>query len=343
MKRANLDALARAVIYEGYILYPYRPSVKNRQRWTFGGLYPPDYPEVRCGSERARLQTECLVRGKSEARLRISVRFLHLQARIVGRLAGPLNDAEPAFDPVDELQVDNRRYQTWQEAVEREVELPGRSLAEVAEQPFEHRAGFSDERSWQLLEDDVRPIGVLVRKQETLDLTIRVSAQALGEECWRVRVDVCNQTPLPEESRDAAELRSLASTHVVLEADGAEFVSLADPPPELATAAAECHNDGLWPVLVGEPGARDTMLAAPIILYDYPQIAPESPGDLFDGTEIDEILSLRILTLTDEEKEAARAIDPRAEAMLTRTEALAREQLRTLHGTFRESQEDRHG
>ena len=49
-------------------------------------------------------------------------------------------------------------------------------------------------------------------------------------------------------------------------------------------------------MLVGEEGERDTMLSSPIILYDYPQIAPESPGSLFDGTEIDEILSLRILT-----------------------------------------------
>ena len=85
-----------------------------------------------------------------------------------------------------------------------------------------------------------------------------------------------------------------------------EFVSLLEPPPEFQEAAAACSNVGTWPVLAGEPGQRDTVLSSPIILYDYPQIAPESPGDLFDGTEIDEILSLRILTLTDEEKSAMR-------------------------------------
>ena len=88
-------------------------------------------------------------------------------------------------------------------------------------------------------------------------------------------------------------------------------------------------------VLVGEEGQRDAMLSAPIILYDYPQVAPESPGDLFDGTEIDEILTLRILTLTEEEKRAAAAVDQRARALLERTEALAREQLLRLHGTVR--------
>ena len=77
------------------------------------------------------------------------------------------------------------------------------------------------------------------------------------------------------------------------------------------------------------------MLSSPIILYDYPQIAPESPGDLFDATEIDEILTLRILTLTEDEKRAMSDVDDRARALLERTESLAREQLMGLHGTIR--------
>ncbi|HUC30940.1 MAG TPA: hypothetical protein VMR80_15190, partial [Candidatus Acidoferrum sp.] len=82
-------------------------------------------------------------------------------------------------------------------------------------------------------------------------------------------------------------------------------------------------------------GYRDTMLASPIILYDYPQIAPESAGDLFDGTEIDEILSLRIMTLTDEEKREIRASDDRARQILERTENMPAEQFMKLHGTVR--------
>ena len=87
-------------------------------------------------------------------------------------------------------------------------------------------------------------------------------------------------------------------------------------------------------MLVGE-GQRDTLLSSPIILYDYPQIAPESPGDLFDGTEIDEILSLRILTMTDEEKREMRAVDERARRILERTEALPPEHFMKLHGALR--------
>lgn len=116
--------------------------------------------------------------------------------------------------------------------------------------------------------------------------------------------------------------------------DGA-FVSLLDPPAPWREAAAGCRNVGAWPVLVGEEGQTDTMLSAPIILYDYPQLAPESPGDLFDGTEIDEILTLRILTLTDDEKRTMAAVDERARALLARTEALGAEELMRLHGAVR--------
>jgi len=89
-------------------------------------------------------------------------------------------------------------------------------------------------------------------------------------------------------------------------------------------------------VLVGEEGQRDQMLAAPIILYDYPQVAPESPGDFFDGAEIDEMLTLRILTLTDEEKRDMAAVDRRARELLARTEGMAQEQMSRLHGTLRD-------
>ena len=136
--------------------------------------------------------------------------------------------------------------------------------------------------------------------------------------------------------RDEGLLRSLVSTHTILGLRAGEFVSLLDPPDPWRDLAAGCRNEGTWPVLVGENGAKDTMLSSPIILYDYPQVAPESPGDLFDSTEIDEILTLRILTLTDEEKQTMAAVDERARALLHRTESLAGEQLLGLHGTVRD-------
>lgn len=88
-------------------------------------------------------------------------------------------------------------------------------------------------------------------------------------------------------------------------------------------------------MLVGEGDCKDAILSSPIILYDYPQIAPESPGDLFDGTEIDEILALRILTLSDDEKREIRQTDERAREVLERTETLPAEHFLKLHGVLR--------
>jgi hypothetical protein len=166
---------------------------------------------------------------------------------------------------------------------------------------------------------------------------IEVSEAHVGEDLRRFRVRVSNEGALnPEASREEALLSALVAAHVLLGVEDGELVSLLEPPDDARGAAAGCRNVGCWPVLVGEAGARDTMLASPIILYDYPTVAPESPGDLFDLAEIDEILSLRILTLTDEEKREARATDPRAAALLDRTEALTQADLMRLHGKLRE-------
>jgi len=127
----------------------------------------------------------------------------------------------------------------------------------------------------------------------------------------------------------------MVSTHTILDIADGDCVSLLDPPEDLRKAAAECQNVGTWPVLAGEQGQCKIMLSSPIILYDYPEVAPESPGELFDGTEIDEILTLRIMTMTDPEKEEMRHSDDRARRILERTENLPPEHLAKLHGALR--------
>jgi hydrogenase maturation protease len=148
------------------------------------------------------------------------------------------------------------------------------------------------------------------------------------------RIDSCVHAAAPT-TRDQALARSLVSAHTILEVRGGEFVSLIDPPQACRDCAAGCKNIGTWPILVGEAGQRDTVLSSPIILYDYPEIAPESPGDLFDGAEIDEILSLRIMTMTDDEKQEMRGSDERTRKILERTETLPEEQFKKLHGALR--------
>jgi hypothetical protein len=123
---------------------------------------------------------------------------------------------------------------------------------------------------------------------------------------------------------------ALSSGHAVLQCDQGRFMSAIDPPTVLVPDAELCKNDGLWPVLIGRD--QRTILAAPIILYDFPEVAPESAGDYYDATEIDEMLALRLLTLSDEEKELVRQSDPRARALLERTEKLSDAERERLHG-----------
>ena len=309
MNLAKVDQIAKALLYEGYMLYPYRPSsVKNRQRWNFGVVYPQAYSDAQGGEEPCRMQTEWLVCGNAGTVLEVKVRFLHLQARS----SSASRDANSSLPD------------GWQEAVEREVDLPYRSPETLCREPLSQAFAF--------------PAGTQIdRRREAIQGTIDMTAEQVSRDLFKVTVVVRNQASLEtlETSRDEALMHSLVSTHLILGVEGGEFISLLEPPAELQELVAQCRNIGAWPVLVGEPGQRYTLLASPIILYDYPQIAPESAGDLFDGTEIDEILSLRIMTLTDEEKREIRQSDERARQILERTESMPAEQFMKLHGAVR--------
>ena len=149
---------------------------------------------------------------------------------------------------------------------------------------------------------------------------------------------VQNETSWPEgprAERNAALGRSLLSLHSLLAVDGGAFVALLEPPLAAQDAAASCSNVHTRPGLVGPPGARDVMLSSPIILYDDPIVASESPGDLCDATEIDEILMLRVMTLTDDEKREARATHERACEIVDRSDTLPPEVFERLHGALR--------
>jgi hypothetical protein len=299
---SSVDRVASALLYEGYLLYPYRRSaLKNRQRFNFGVIYPREYSEALRGGEPCEMRTECLVEGSSEAELDVTVRFLHLFERT----------AEPG-----EL--------AWHGAIEREVTLRvERSVLRGA--PRALRFGF--------------PAADAPGRQMGLTGRVELAAQEAQPGVDRVRVAISNLTPMDDTamaSRDEVMLRSLVSTHTILRTAGGEFLSLTDPPAGVKGTAAACENIGTWPVLAGENGARDTVLSSPIIVPDFPGIAPESPGDFFDGTEMDEMLSLRILTLTDEEKREMAESDERARELLARTEAFEEQHLRRMHGVLRE-------
>ena len=315
--------IADAVLYEGYVLWPYtRSSLKNRQRWTFGGVYPRAHSEPRGGDDPWEMRSQCLVEGDAGARVAVGVRFLHVVWRQVHGEAG---------EPVDERVVDGELVLSWEEATEREIEVEATALGELA-------AG----RSIAIGVPAGRASdGPVTRSWEELEGVLELAAEELAPGLHRVSLRVANTTPWPGGPRELALRRTLCSTHAVLRVQDGAFVSLTDPPDALRAAAETCENQGVWPVLVGDPPARDTLLASPIILPDHPRIAPESPGDLFDGGEIDQLLTLSILGLTDAEKAEMRATDPRTREILERTEGLTPEELMRLHGTFRDVALDR--
>jgi hypothetical protein len=339
---AHAEAVADAVLYEGYLLYPYRrSSAKNQVRWQFGVLAPRAFVEAAgpadtgvAGSADAwHQQTEVLLEARAEAILRVRLRFLQVQRRVVEE-----RDPEGGFRPVDALDVDGRRLLSFDEALPREVDVEVRP-AELREAGRVVEVDVPGQTTVEPLRSGTgRPVGRTVRRSRPVTARLHLSVEPAPEPfpLHRLRVVTENTAAgAPEESRPEALRRSLVAAHTLVGVRGGSFLSLLDPPLWAADAARGCRNVHTYPVLAGADGARDVVLSSPIILYDHPRIAPESPGPLFDSGEIDEILSLRTMTLTDDEKREARATDPLAAELLDRVEALPDEVLARLHGAVR--------
>jgi hypothetical protein len=264
----HLEKIANAVLYEGFLLYPYRNSaVKNQGRWHFGTVGPvgSGYP--------AEMQTEVLVEATAQTVVDIKVRFL-------------------------------------QDRTEREWTT---SQALFSAPPEIHSFSFGE-----------------------LTGAVHVSATRVTENIVRLSVRIQNASrKTGDESRTQPSPRHMLSCHTLLGVQNGAFISLIDPPDAYRAAAAACRNAGTWPVLAGREGERTLMLSSPIILYDYPQIAPESKGDFYDSTEMDEMLTLRVLTLTDEEKQEVRDSGDQGREILERTETLPPEHVSKLHGVIR--------
>jgi hypothetical protein len=301
----NLDPvrkIADAVLYEGYILYPYRASSqKNQSRWQFGVVMAPGYAAAD-PSETSFTRAECVLEHGGQPSVRVLLRFLQVQRRTSGG-------------------------DTWDEAVEREVEAAADAVALFGD-------GVTREFTVEGGEDRDEDV---VRRREPLAGAVTVRAAEVPGP-WRalqLQVKIENRTGLgsvPQRREDALPT-SLVAAHTIITADGGKFLSMTDPPEWAAPAVAGCRNEGGWPVLA-DPDDQ-VMLSSPIILYDHPELAAESPGELYDGTEIDEILTLRTMALSDDEKAEARATDPRAAALLDRVDSMDPQVLARLHGTLR--------
>lgn len=327
--------VANAVLYEGYILYPYTASArKNRIRWQFGVVVPQAYAKDGTG-EPAFAQTEMLLETGGDAQLEVLVRFLQVEARQVEAWTGR------EFGPVESLAVDALSYLSFDEGVEREVSL----RIEVArEASTAVPIAFGADESIEVLRDAGDRIrGRIVRRRWPLHGAITLECERLEERAnvRKLRVRIENFSDVVPGERSSALRTAFVSTHTLLHAEGGRLLSALDPPVECATRLDNRHT---WPVLVGDETAdaqrSPLALSSPIILYDFPAVAPQSEADTCDATEVDELMMLSVLSLSDAERDEARATDPRARAIVERAERFGSAELGRLHGTLLTAKHD---
>lgn len=334
MSLEQARAVADAVLYEGYLLYPYRATAgKNQCRWQFGVLGPAGAAETGCGEEPT-VASQLVVRPAvgGAAAVTVHLRFLQLQRRTAQRLS----DTGGAVD-VDELVVAGRSWLSWDEAVAHELTLGPWSIDDLSGGRLERLTVPGGEDVETVIDDVGSAAGRLVRRRSPLQavLRLRTDSGTRADAC-RLDVEVENVTGHSAGDKHDAIAASFIGAHLVLELHDGDFVSMTDPPESIAELAAGCRQHRCWPVLAGPDEDTSLMLVSPIILYDHPELAPQSAGALFDSTEIDEILTLRVMTMTDDEKAAARATDPLAAAIIDRCDALTPEALQQMHGVLRD-------
>ncbi len=329
--------VADTVLYEGYVLYPYRASAqKNQLRWQFGVLAPPDYCRS-AGSERSAMRSEVIVDPGAAPQLTVRIRCLQIQHREVDAT----DDEGASYSRVDSLQLGDSTLVPWDEAVDREIDIPTHSLVASDNATSSHPFTLPAGEDVELLRDHRGSlVGRAVRRREEVRGLVRLSVARADDDnnLLKASITVENTTDWPDDAptdRDSVMRKSLIAVHTLLAVDDAAFVSLLEPPPGAEAAVASCDNDGTFPVLIGYADTCDVMLSSPIILYDFPAVAPESAGDFCDSTEIDEILALRVMTLTDDEKAQARGTDARAAAIIDRCDDMPDEIWTRLHGAVR--------
>ncbi|MGN6336228.1 hypothetical protein [Mycobacterium sp.] len=315
-------AVADAVLYEGYLLYPYRgTSSKNQSRWQFGVLGPPEAAESGLGEDDT-LSADFLV---DDARaLTLVVRFLQLQHRRAERATGGGD-----FEPVDELRTPAGSWLTWDEAVECEISFGPLAFGDG---PWSLPVTADAATDIEILDG-----GRLVRERHEIRGVLTVTSEPDGD-LLRVSVRLANVGAAVDahDDKNTVVARSMIGTHLIAEVVGGRFISLLEPPPSATDAVSRCGRHRCFPVLAGPPGTDDMLLISPIILYDHPEVAEQSDTALYDCTEIDEILTLRVMTMTDDEKAQARATDPRAARIIDECDAMSPEAMARLHGVLRD-------
>jgi len=220
-------------------------------------------PPRGCPKGRSQLHAECLLEGLDPS-VEVMVRVQQTVERQV---------LDPSGEPVDFLIVAGTRYASREETVEHEVSipsLPGRTA----------RIEPAGKRRAELVENGVSA-GALSWEWEPLHATIEAWVDEIAPGLRRVQVSVANRLEWDGSESRQPSRRSFYSAEVVMHSPDGAFASLADPPVHLREQTGACHNEGLWPVPIGEAGDRRTMLASQVRLQDYPHAVPPTGPILF--------------------------------------------------------------
>lgn len=314
------EDIARTLLYEGYALYPYhRSSVKNQKPVPFGVVYPQEY-HVHNSYAHAQMQTQCIVKGSGQFSISLAVRFLQLQKITIEN---------------KELNVEGKQA-GWQ-TVERTISTGDLDVAGLVKCRKEIPVAFDElvEKNGEAKIDTTRVIS-------SSAITGTITMEALSLEnvpgAFRITIIITNTTPVKNAisaTRDDIFFLSFLSTHTILNTTG-EFISHQNPGVWKA-AIEECLNLNTWPILMEE--SNRTLLSSPIILYDYPRINPQSAGDLFDSTEIEEALLLHVAMLSEDEKKRIAQSDEKLKAMLAKVSAVTPGELVSFHSVLKNIQD----
>lgn len=276
----------------------------NKHHWNrfaFGRVYPQIFSEKENGAEPCAMQTECLFLARGESpRIRITLSFLQPTMREIGAFERIIERLPEnggfRFQNVPLLEVAGKSFQAWMEAIERKVSVIVNDSHAAVRMPFVFPACESREA---IHDEDGGIAGVIFRRHDILEGRIEIKMTRLQGDLFRICARVVNLSSVKRDETDIPQkvlLRTFAATHFKLETDCGEFVSLLNAPPGFQAFADDCKNVACWPVLSGD---RTTVIASQNIFGDFPQVAPVSSGDFADGGEIDEMPTVRVLTLPE--------------------------------------------
>ncbi|MEP6513945.1 MAG: hypothetical protein ABJA79_08750 [Parafilimonas sp.] len=340
-----LENLTRTLLYEGYALYPYhRSAVKNQKPIPFGVVFPRDY-NAHNEHARSNMQTQCIIDGSDDSLININVRFLHLKKIELLEHIAPEENAGNDFIPVFNLTVKDKSYQAGWQTIERKITAGDLQIAQLIRHKEVISIGFDKmfERKNIYADSDTIAAKQINNVSEIKGTVIIAAALVENmQNVFRITVNISNTTPVADAevvTRDEVLSQSFLSTHIVLQTRNAAFISHQSPGEKWEAAIAGCENINTWPILIDENDT--TLLSSPIILYDHPQINPQSSGDLFDSTEIEEALLLHVNLLSDEEKKRIAQSDEKLQAMLSKVSQVTLEELINFHSGLKESAENK--